>query len=553
MIHLKIYEAFESRILGKTMAFIDKDSRISFMEEIKKLADAIDFPISEFSDDQFQYLPFRKALNLNSTSTDKPCDATSEQAFPDFPVPGEVCNGGMIKRKWGNSVRTVKCTICGGTGVKPNTESNIKWVKFWFNKDGKFVTTTVTDGKIRPTYGSETSAGDGTGISKNLSDYENVRQIENREMKTLPTGTVVKIRTTSFPNYHVAVIWQARDGSTFAIQNNSSGGEDTETRDWKKYGRYSWSVPGDDTYDGTWIIQLKNETETEAEADPYTWNAPSTWSRWSKGIQVGSRSLTKEDIKEAHFALVLDYEELKKKEFTKKSETMAKRAETKTGVLAFKSDEEIRKANINNYIEKLADKIEITDDLRNFNQLILRMLGWSNCGWYVLLGKNISTINDIVSYVVSLMKQTDMSNKVVYAEEIKKLISARTRENIVRNENITMGLQRAYKAFQEQDTDRSRKLIEIIDHYFELNRAIYKLLKSIKTETVEDIEIIYNKMVSIRRMFEDNSRYREARRIRYFLDYIDRKNNWEYLDSEIFQPDDTIEEMKRLISVVGKY
>ena len=60
--HIKLFEAFESQKLSKTLKFINKASKDNFLNQIKKIAAKIDYPISELSDDLFEYLPFMSAL-----------------------------------------------------------------------------------------------------------------------------------------------------------------------------------------------------------------------------------------------------------------------------------------------------------------------------------------------------------------------------------------------------------------------------------------------------------------------------------------------------------
>ena len=97
--YLRLFEAFESIKLSKTLKFVNNSSRESFLTVLKAIGNSIDFPISKFSDEYFEYLPFKKALDLNFSQEDTPCDATSKQAFPEFGIDGEVCDKGMIKRK----------------------------------------------------------------------------------------------------------------------------------------------------------------------------------------------------------------------------------------------------------------------------------------------------------------------------------------------------------------------------------------------------------------------------------------------------------------------
>ena len=60
MKYIKLYEAFESDKLSKTIGFIkEKEDRKRFLEDIKKVCNQIDYPYSKLTDDNFQYLPYK--------------------------------------------------------------------------------------------------------------------------------------------------------------------------------------------------------------------------------------------------------------------------------------------------------------------------------------------------------------------------------------------------------------------------------------------------------------------------------------------------------------
>jgi hypothetical protein len=107
----------------------------------------------------------------------------SEDAFPQHFVAGNVCSSGMIKRTWGKSVRNVPCPICDGTGLRKKLLILLKWIKFWFDKDGKYITLTGTDGQVR---------GQSSQFSK--FKYEKTpetsvkNEISREELCKLPTG-----------------------------------------------------------------------------------------------------------------------------------------------------------------------------------------------------------------------------------------------------------------------------------------------------------------------------------------------------------------------------
>jgi hypothetical protein len=227
----KLFEAFKSDKLSKTLAFINKDSKTKFLDQLKNIANKIDLPYSEYSDDYFQYLPFRKALKLNQNINDVPCDAMSVDAFPDHYVPGAGCGGtGKIDRKWGRSVRSVVCPVCNGTGVKPKTTFEIKWIKFWFSKDGEYITTTATDGRIRNQSKQTSNYVDQDGNwSRNLDDYVETTSLSKNDIHSLPTGSYVKIslRNSGRTELLVGRIFKADRPSlrTYIIQDSYDGSE----------------------------------------------------------------------------------------------------------------------------------------------------------------------------------------------------------------------------------------------------------------------------------------------------------------------------------------
>ena len=84
--HIQIFEAFESKILSKTLGYINTSDKGNFMDRIKRLCKTIDFPLSKMSDEYFEYLPFKSALSRAAMTGDEPCEATSNSEFPEFAV-----------------------------------------------------------------------------------------------------------------------------------------------------------------------------------------------------------------------------------------------------------------------------------------------------------------------------------------------------------------------------------------------------------------------------------------------------------------------------------
>jgi hypothetical protein len=402
--YIKLFEAFESIKLTKTLGFINKGSNATFISQLKSIASKIDFPISKYSDDYFQYLPFKKALDLNENLEDEPCDATSRGEFPQYAIDGETCQEGKLKRMWGSRPRIVVCTACNGTGIKKRTTFEIKWIKFWFNKDGNYVTTTGTDGKVRGQRKNSSGfnlpdVSDIRETSQEIVDYIEITSIQSSsEFSKFPSGTFIKITIDN--KDLIGRIWNDRSGS-FIIQNRADGSASDENSDWRMYGSSSWNVSSGD-YRGTPIILVPKNVEFSKEdeqIDPYTWNAILDLGRMtiSKTINL------KEELNNANFALVLDYVKMKKMmssgsasgDITDTAIMKAKREESRQGALALKLPNDIKNANFNRYIKQISQNIKITDDISNLRKIFQRVFGFGYAGHYILQGLNFSAMEEI--------------------------------------------------------------------------------------------------------------------------------------------------------------
>jgi hypothetical protein len=235
--------------LSKTIGFIkEKEDRKRLLEDIKKICNQIDYPYSKLTDDNFQYLPYKTALNVNAIKTDTPCDATSQRAFPEYGVAGEVCKGGHIFRMWGTRTREVVCPICNGTGVK-KTRPEIKWIKFWFSAEGKYIATTAVDGQIRK---GSNKGGSGYTGSLDLNDYNQVGVVSRTDLKN---GDIALININDRST--VCYIYKNSD-YTYAIQEYHSGNV-PNGQEWRKFGPRSWVLSSSGDYRGE-IILLKSKS-----------------------------------------------------------------------------------------------------------------------------------------------------------------------------------------------------------------------------------------------------------------------------------------------------
>ena len=538
--YIQIFEAFESKILSKTLGYIETNDRNTFMDRLKKLCKSIDFPLSKMSDEYFEYLPFKSALARAAMTGDEPCEATSKSEFPDYAVAGENCTNGKIKRQWGARTRDVVCPVCGGSGVKPK-RSEVKLVKFWFTAEGKYIANTLVDGITR--------SGKGTGGSKfstKLSDYTVGRSISN--LSELRGGEMASM----IINGDEVIAYIFKEGNRYYAIQNTKSGSSPGSNNWKNYGRYSWALGGGE-YSDLKLLTPKVKTKEVEEVDPYTWNTGIEFGYG--GIRANTSQDVKTQIKDAHFGIVFDFGKLKKSEFETTQDTRVSREERKEGskLDPSQSDEEIKKKNIERYVNLLSQKLDISADIANCNRLVTRSLGHKGA-LYIVYGTNIySNLGSIIDYYIKFMSATTDRDKKMYAEEI----TDRT------NDLFKSGMRRADVASETiknikarlKSGNRDEKYFQVLDMTQKLSDAIYDNIKNYQINDIEDLEVVAQKISSIRNVLKSD-RYGLSRYFGNTIEYIssgreDRAYS-HMTDNYYTNVDEILEKLPRIITVISK-
>jgi hypothetical protein len=538
--HIQIFEAFESKILSKTLGYINTSDKSSFMERIKRLCKTIDFPLSKMSDEYFEYLPFKSALSRAAMTGDEPCEATSKSEFPEYAVAGENCTNGKIKRQWGARTRDVVCPVCGGSGVKPK-KSEVKLVKFWFTSEGKWVATTLVDGITRAGKNKP-----GAKFSTNYSDYTVGRSISN--LNDLVGGEMVSVVLGS--DQVIAYIFKERN-RYYAIQDVKSGSSPGESG-WRKFGRYSWAL-GAHEYSNLKLLTPKVKVEDKEEVDPYTWNTGIDFSY--SGIRPTPSTDVQSQIKDAHFGIVFDYGKLRKSEFETVQDTEATRQIAKKGskLDPDQSDEEIKRKNIERYVNLLSQKLDISDDIANCNRLVTRSLGHKSA-LYIVYGSNIySNLGYIIDYYIKFMSATTDRDKKMYAEEI----TDRTTDMFKAGMKKATQCDETIKNIKSRlkSSNRDEKYFQILDMTQKLSDAIYDNIKNFQINDIEDLEVVTQKISSIRNVLKSD-RYGLNRYFGNVIEYItsgreDRAYSY-FTDNYYVNVDEVLEKLPRMITIISK-
>ena len=548
MKYIKLYEAFESDKLSKTIGFIkEKEDRKRLLEDIKKICNQIDYPYSKLTDDNFQYLPYKTALNVNAIKTDTPCDATSQRAFPEYGVAGEVCKGGHIFRMWGTRTREVVCPICNGTGVK-KTRPEIKWIKFWFSAEGKYIATTAVDGQIRK--GSKRSVGGQSYIGTlNLSDYSEGNVVSLRDLKD---GDVALVSI----NRELTVCYIIKEyEKTYAIQDRHSGSspDNTPRTVWQQYGSRSWALVSSGDYQGQIKLLLpkgkSEEIPVENEPDPITWNVVLSLSRY--GFDTSTKDV-EDTIKDAHFAIVMDFGKIKTSEFKTKSLIKGEREESREGAAALMKDDDIRKENLKRYIDKISKSVDLNNGFSDITKILPRVFGGRLALVYVMRGRNFDDFNYIIDDIFKFMKSTTDSDKLRWSNEATGTLNSVYRSNITNNKRYNDHLDFTRKEIEKNEKPEYAKLL---DKLMELSSKINTSILQKPVESLEDLEITYRKMRTLRDILKSD-RY-PIRRLDYFFerfssDSTDRTYRYlvEYVDESDI--DSYINNIDSIIKIVEK-
>lgn len=491
--YIKLFEAFESEKLSKTLGYIDSKSRKELLDRVKRICDDIDYPYSQLNDSLFQYLPYHKALDLQYVGKEIPCQYSSKQAFGSSGVEGEVCQSGKLRRIWGTRQRVVDCPSCDGTGIQPERQE-LKIIKFWFTKEGETVTMTGVDNFAKPKEINNMS------FSRNLSDYNIVGpRINRREsIDSLLHGDMVYTQLDNGDEPLVAYVYRS-GRSTYLLQDNHDGDSPGDSK-WKEIAEYSWNITGLSEFIFIEKLKLKKDKvvgdDIKKEIDPFSFNKMITFGYRSAQIDNrNNRSSVEKLVKKAHFALVLNLEDLKSSKYKSKRDIKDDRTELKSGSRLVLKDEDVKKANIERYMKEIAKRSDIVSDISNLPKVIKRLLGGENILFFILynsrfLNNNIFTLAE---YYFGAIQEGSSSN--YYKERLSIFISDKYKSVTETGLNISNNIKAMKKYCEDNKLSDEYK---IIDGLQKMSKKLYDKITNVEFDSIEDIDIAKAKLESIR-------------------------------------------------------
>lgn len=490
MKYIKLFEAFDSNILSKTLKHINKDSRNKFLEKVKAICESKDFPVSKLSDDLFRYLPFNRALEDVYEANPQKCDATSVGQMGQYGVSGEVCDNGVIKRKWGRGIRDTQCPKCKGKGVL-KVKPKISRVKFWFTKDGDYIASTVSDGIKREDAGIIKPNHIVTGLP---SKYEIDRKVSLTEASNLEEGSYISFTHNGydctgyiFIDNNIAYVINDRRSYTHPECNSNL---------WTKYGGRSLRIGNvgnptnvDSGFSNIFLYKPYDNTETA-----YDFNA-CLYDSSRDPLTINNGDSVKQKLKNAHFAIVMDYNKFEGLEFTTKQDIKDKRrlGQFNSKLDSKMSNESIRKANIDRYINAISNNVD-TKDISSCNNIVSKVVLSRYTLYGIMYNESYQILTNIIArYYDILSSSSDSSDSISYLNRrVKEVIQ--TYFTKIADIRYSIDAIEKYTNKLENNT-KNNELIKLFKNIERLNNTISDKIKSFDIQCIEDLEIV-NQFIS---------------------------------------------------------
>lgn len=498
MKYLKLFEAFESSVLANTIKFISKkvkDNDVSiFKNQLTLLMNNLDIPISKINENDIEYLPTKKALKIE--------------------------NDGPVKN-----------------------ETGVYCIKYWFSLEKGYLGKTGV-GNLKKEYVKYSS--DSNGRNRKFDDRQ-FNKIKNElDIKTgllIPVTDYEDLSTGQdiigiFDNddsdtYHLSLgkIYRERD-VIFAL-NNTSEGSTPDGDDWYEMGfEYAWSLgntysPGYDHHKlHLWInddkpLRYKGDGDIddidEEKTKLYGFNLPLEISNgkcilkeWDRYNQSSIRF-----IEESNFAIIIYLDRLLSVE--KASTKRIERTESRKSATALMNNEEIKRENINRYINKLIVKYGITTEKQDFSK-ISKMVNTLMCDRFILIriyhdSSSTSVLRSLSSSLYNII-DSPVSDKIHYFDRLVNFYKDKRIQSQNNIERYTNRLNIINDSGEEQ-------VIKIINKLLELGQKMNNYITNANIENIEDLLGISYKLKSIVDVINDDRFMlpsRDYRDIIYSLD-----------------------------------
>lgn len=517
-------EAFESKAISKTLSFLDKkcgrSAKDKFLEVIKKMKDNYDYPIDKIDDSFIKYTNKKEALKIK--------------------FDGELHN-----------------------------ECGIYCLKFWFSLELGYIGYTATSNKIKeykinkgrenePFDSSELSHIRSKGVTTGkLTPVVDYSLLKDRDKVV---GCFAEYLDDDYITPATIII---DGGKIYAIQDVADGSNPSRDTGFRDFGRYSWSIGrlngeiGNDhlklhhyKFDNEPLrIEEVEKVESEPSDNPLEWNLPvkrngkiATWKEDYSSIEDEA------ELEKADFSIILFFDDMvnpdKAEYYERPSDISKEREESRKGALKLISDEEIKKVNLERYLNQIVTKIGVSvdkSDVKNLQKIIQTSLV-GKYSFISIISGNYKGIDNFINYLYTFIKHFK-DNKDIENEESKKDREYYFKELMGQYKTIynrSLDLRKKYDNTynwiiknHSGDDEKSVLIIEILSKVIEIGNKIFDSLSNQEANSIQEMRIIKSKIESFRNLlYEDVFLLpdRMSAIFRYFNDLSDVEYYFDRID-----------------------
>lgn len=536
MKYIKLYEAFESSTISSIIRFLKSKFGYKyklFIADIKSmLLDVYDIQLGKIKDDNIGYLRSSKAMSIKK---------------PDgYEISNEF---GIYCLKFFFSIKD------GYIGVMASGNKSERYVDDNLNFE--------IDDEIY--YYIVNELGIKTGIMK-LPDFDNMKDGDEY------IGLFDSYYDKDKSRIALSKLF-INDDQLLFIQNVASGGNPRGP--YEDYGKYSWTIGriGNINRGGTYNFLYKYENNDdplkvegynyhpEVKENIFDYNFPVF--AYSGGKQVSWSKKSSSDYKDrfenSDFAIVFYLDDIIRDNVSV-SDIKKNRKDRIDGALSLEMDVDIRRSNIDRYINKALKKYGIgvdgvrLKDLQKFFNSIL-------CGdysMYVLYEGIPIEISRLLSNINALM--VDLSRPDKYTErindtylEIKDIYIKGINKSINRKDIYIYNYNMIKKSINP-NLKNHKLLMDYINIYMNVGDHISKNILSNEISSIQDYTILYHKLISIHDLLKDSSFMPKILPISYIINSLKYKDDSRIINQieKIDESDDVGIEMKSDIENLKK-
>jgi hypothetical protein len=461
MKYLKLFEGFESNRISAILSFLNKklnkDNADKFLGDLTRLARKYDFPLSTLSDKEIHYLPVNKALQVKEEAMNPTGIYAIKYWFSI--EKGYLCQTGVGNKKmeFGNYEQFIS------TNDSQLTKDHLDYLTREYNLKGL----------IRPYDFDSLQSGD--KVVMVCDDYFGG---DNSDL------------------VYGEIYYDEDDNHFFFFNNNIEGTSPYNGYRLPGY-RYSWSLgrPGNENSDHCMIhkiitdnrpLRFNDDIKEEPSESVWDFNLPlrnnppvelETWqSKYNETFKLA---------KEANFAIILFLDDVLVKDISKE-EISKERKDMRKDALALMSSEDVKKANVKRYLEKLFDKLGIEKDkqeLKNLNSVVKStILG----EYFLMLNFDSSFISRLTDFIRALYKVMSKDDEEYYFSSLVDIFKRIKRNRLDQSTFYTKNI----KYIKSLEVDNSDKVNEILKIFLKIGKSVSDYFGDKEVNSIEDLKSI---------------------------------------------------------------